>query len=62
MGSVVHPSAGGRDPLAGRYDCGMTDDGHDVPKTTRLDAQNAEAVFRVVVSDALDESRQNFVV
>jgi hypothetical protein len=39
----------------------MADHGHDVPMPARLGAQNAEAIFGIVVGDALDEARQHFL-
>lgn len=62
MGAVIHPLPGGRDPLAGGYGGGMADHGHDIPMSSRLGAQDAKAIFNVVVGDALDEARQNFLV
>jgi hypothetical protein len=44
-----------------RNDCGMSDHGHDIPMPAHLRAQNAEAVLGIVVGDALDEARQNFL-
>ena len=61
MGAVIHPLPGGRDPLAGGYGGGMADHGHDIPMPPRLGAQDAKAIFNVVVGDALDEARQNFL-
>ena len=34
----------------------MPNDSHDIAVTTRLGAQNAEAILDIVVSDALDEA------
>jgi hypothetical protein len=34
---------------------------HNIPMPAHLGAQNAEAVLGIVVCDALDEARQNFL-
>ncbi|MGA8610596.1 MAG: hypothetical protein WB760_02540 [Xanthobacteraceae bacterium] len=39
----------------------MTDNGHDITMPARLGTQNAEAVLGVVVGDALDEARKDFL-
>ena len=39
----------------------MANHGHDIPMPAYLGAQNAEAVFGIVVGDALDKARQNFL-
>ena len=59
VGAVVDPFTGRRDPLAGRNGCRMPNDSHDIAVTTRLGAQNAEAILDIVVSDALDEAGQD---
>ena len=61
MGAVVDPLAGCGDPFAGGDDGSVSDDGHQFAVPARLDANDAEAVLGVVVSDALDEARQNFL-
>ena len=61
VGAVVDPFARGGDPLAGRNGCGMADHGHDIAMPARLGAQNAEAVFGIVIGDALDEAGQHFL-
>jgi hypothetical protein len=38
----------------------MPNDSHDIAVTTRLGAQNAEAILDIVVSDALHEAGQDF--
>ena len=62
MGAVVDPFAGGGDPLASRNGCGMAHHSHEVMMTARLGAQHAKAIHLVVVGDALDEGRQNFLI
>ena len=61
VGAVVDPFARGRDPLTGGNGCGMANHGHDIPMPAHLGAQNAEAVLGIVVGDALDKARQNFL-
>ena len=39
----------------------MSDNGHDVTMTTRLGPQNAKAILDIMVSDALDETGNNFL-
>ncbi len=39
----------------------VTDDGNQFAVATRLDAENAEAVLRVVEGDPFDKARQNFL-
>ena len=39
----------------------MADNRHDITMPARLGAQNAEAILGVVIGDALDEARQNFL-
>jgi hypothetical protein len=39
----------------------VADDGHNVTMPAHLGAQNAEAVLGIVVGDALDKARQNFL-
>jgi hypothetical protein len=61
MGTVVDPIARCRNPLTGRDRCGMSNHGHDLSVTAHLGAQNAKAILGIVVGDALDEARQNFL-
>ena len=61
VGTVVDPFARSGDPLAGGDRGGMPDGGHQFAVPARLDADYAEAVLGVVVSDAFDEARQNFL-
>jgi hypothetical protein len=61
MGAVIDPFARCGDPFAGRDGGGVPHGGHQFAVPARLDAENAEAVLGVVVSDALDEARQNFL-
>ena len=62
VGAVVDPFARRGNPLAGRNGCGVPNDRHDVPMAPRLGAQDAEAIFGVVIGDALNEARQNFLL
>jgi hypothetical protein len=39
----------------------MADHGHHIAMPARLGAQNAEAVFGIVIGDALDETGQHFL-
>jgi hypothetical protein len=39
----------------------MADHRHDIPMPAHLGPQNAEAVLGIVVGDALDKARQNFL-
>ncbi len=60
MGAIVDPFTRCGDPLAGRDHRSVPDHRDQIPMATRLDPQDAEAVFVIVISDALDEARQNF--
>jgi hypothetical protein len=40
----------------------MANHGHDVTMPARLGAQNAKAIFGVVVGNSLDEARQHLAV
>ena len=53
--AIVGPRAGGLDELAGRDQGGVADDRHEITLAARLEAQDAEAVVRIVEGDALDE-------
>src|SRR6266568_3174982 len=61
-GTVVDPVAGGCNPLAGRYRGGMADQGDQLAVATGLNPQDAKAVLGVLVSDALDQSGEHFVI
>jgi hypothetical protein len=61
VGAVIHPIARRRDPLTGRNNCGVSDYCHNIPMSAHLGTQNAESVLGIVVGDALDEARQNFL-
>jgi hypothetical protein len=61
MGAVINPLARCGDPFASRDGGGMSHGGHQFAVPARLDADNAEAVLGVVVSDELDEARQNLL-
>ena len=54
--AIVQPDPGRGDPLPCRDHRRMADRGHEVPVPTRLDAQNAESVLRVVEGDPLHQS------
>ena len=60
--AVVDPVARRGNPLAGRNGCGVPNDRHDVPMAPRLSAQDAEAIFGIVIGHALNEARQNFLL
>jgi hypothetical protein len=61
MSAVVDPIARGRDPLIGRNGCGVPNYGHHIPMAAHFGTQNAEPILEIVVGDALDEARQNFL-
>ena len=61
VGAVVDPIARCCDPLTGRNGRSVPDYCHNIPMPAHLGAQNAEAVLGIVVCDALDEARQNFL-
>ncbi len=56
MGAVVGPSPGGLDELAGRDHGSVPGDRDEVALAAGLQAQDAEAVFLVVIGHALDEA------
>jgi hypothetical protein len=60
--AVVYPVARRGNPLACTNRCGVPNDRHDVAMAPRLGAQDAESVLRIVVGDALNEARQNFLL
>jgi len=62
IGAVVDPIARGGDPLAGRNGRRVPNHGHDIAMPSRLGPQDAEAIFGIVIGDALDEARQNFLI
>jgi hypothetical protein len=57
VGAVIDPFTRCGDPLAGGDGGGVPDGGHQFAMTACLDADDAEAVLRVVIGDALDEAR-----
>jgi hypothetical protein len=61
MGAVVDPFARCGDPFAGGDGSGMRHHGYQVAVSARLDPQNTEAILGVVVGDAFDEARQDFL-
>ena len=62
VGAVVDPVARRGNPLAGRNGCGVPNDRHDVPMSAHFGAQDAEAIFGIVIGHAIDETRQNFLI
>ena len=62
MGAVVYPAARNSDPFTGGDGCGVPNDSDDVPMSAHFGAQDTKAIFNVVVSDALDQARQNFLI
>jgi hypothetical protein len=61
LSPVIDPIARSRDPLTGGNARSMANHSHDVTMTTRPGAQNAEAVFGIMVGYSLDEARQHFL-
>ena len=61
VGAIVDPFARRGDPLAGRDDGGVADDGHEIAVAARLRPKNAEATLGVVEGDLLDESREHLL-
>ena len=61
VGAIVDPFARCDDPLAGRDDGGVADDGHQIALSARLRPEHAEAVLGVVEGDPLHESGDNFL-
>ena len=62
MGTVIDPFARGGNPLASGDHRGVPNHGDEFTVAACLDPQNAEAVLLIVVRNALDEARQNFLV
>src|SRR5258708_1262378 len=62
MGAVVDPFAGRRNPLTGRDRRRVTNDSHQIAMSAGLRLENAEAVFRVVKGDPLNEAGEHFLV
>ena len=58
VGAIVDPFARCDDPLAGRDDGGVADDGHQIALSARLRPEHAEAVLGVVEGDPLRVRRQ----
>ena len=61
VGTVVDPFARGGDPFTGGDRCGVSHQRNQITMATRLGAQDAEAIFGVMISDALDEAGQHFL-
>ena len=61
VSTVVDPFARGGDPFTGRDRCGVSDQRHQITMATRLGAQDAEAIFGVMIGDLLDEAGQHFL-
>ena len=55
MSAVVHPVAGGCNPLAGGNCSGMANNGDQLTVATRLDPDDTIAVLRILVRDALNQ-------
>ena len=58
VGSVVDPFARGRDPLAGGDRCCVSHQRNEVTVATRFGAQDAEAIFDIMIGDSLDQTGQ----
>jgi hypothetical protein len=58
MVAVVDPDARRADELARADDGGVAGDDHEVALPPRLDPQDTEAVFGVVVGDTLEHPRE----
>ena len=58
VGSIVVPRSGGLDELAGRNHGSMPGDRDEVALAASLQAQDAEAVIRVVEGHAFDEASE----
>ena len=61
VGAIVDPFAGCGDPLPGRADRGMADDGHQVAMTARFRPEDAKAVLSIVEGDPLDKAGEHFL-
>ena len=61
MSAVVDPFARCGDPFAGGDGGGVPHHGHQFAVAARLDPKHTEAILGVVVSDAFDEARQDFL-
>ena len=59
MGTVVDPASARLDELAGRDHRSVAENRDQVALPAGFDAQDAEAVLRVVEGDALDEAGQD---
>jgi hypothetical protein len=62
MGAVVRPFTGGSDPLPGGDRGRVADHRDQVAVAAGLDAEDADAVPRVVVGDPLNEACENLAV
>ena len=62
MGAIVVPDTGRLNELTRRDRGGMTDDGNQVAMTTRLDAEDAEPILRIMEGHPLDQTGQNLPV
>src|SRR5580704_11419674 len=62
MGTIVHPVAGGGDPLASRYGGGVPHHGDQVAVAPGFDPNDTKAVVGVLVRDPLDQPRQHLSI
>jgi hypothetical protein len=60
VGAVDNPLPCCGNPLAGRDRGGVADNGDQVAVPASLRTQDAEAIVRIVESDALDQAGQHF--
>jgi len=61
MGAVVDPGSVRLDKLAHRNHRRMTDSGDEIALASRLDAQHAEAVLRVMEGYPVDQAGQDLI-
>jgi hypothetical protein len=62
VSAVIRPVAGSSDPLTGGNHRGMANDRDEIAVASRLHPDDAEAVFGVLVGDALNQSCQHLSV
>ena len=61
MGVIIDPFPRSRDPLPGRDDGGVANDGHQIAMAASLCPQNTKPVIAVMEGDTLDKASQNFL-
>src|SRR6185437_15505545 len=61
VSTIIDPIARSRNPLTGGNACSVANYGHEVTMTTSPGAQNAKAILDIVIGDALDKARQDFL-